>query len=1132
MTSKIGNKSSLVLFLPMLLAIFLLSTSVYSFSLQEHIVNVDLYNYGLQFNSAWASSYWQNMILMLIYTGAAIVAIIASGVIAQFQTRSKKNYYDSICALVLLGILLTAFSAYFFVQNDLVVNKNLYDYGLRFSSNWSGQYGAYFDLSLGIFASAIIVQGFTFAYFFSGQFDATKTLKPRKTRSSKNVWLTLGAIAFRNIPRRKLRNALTVLAIVLGVTLMVGVNVAFENVLNQFKDTMNQAVGNVDLNVSSSLNTPFNQTLVSTINETSGVSNVYARVNNYANVSKGQNLFSADITGVDSGSDFDYLDLQTTNITGATQLSSNGTDAVVDARLNYTVGETITLNVTLNSDPLLAAYLNESRTSTDYNLTVVGIYHPSPLAIQSSGQYGEDYLPYTIYVDITKAQSMFNYGSKVDVVSVKLTNIKNTNQVLSELNLKLGSDYVVIPIKQAVLNIVESATSGLQSGLQIMSVMALCVAIVIVLNTMYMNVGERVHEIGILRSQGSSTGQVFWLFFSESLILGVVGVAIGLVTGMFSTQVFRYLTSQVFQTYSSSFSLNFSLSQIPVQYLIIGAATGMLTVIIGGLFPSLKACRTDIINVLRPSMRKPGKERTALKLVAVGLPLTIVGAFLFVWFDFFSKYGVGLFVASAFAPIPMLGVTLLLAGLLRSGSPLVERVLILFGKTRKIISRNIERNLLRSTICFALIGMSLSLVIVMGGAQIGTVMGVKSVVRSFSSSDITVSSKDLISKTFATNLTNIGYVDYASPVLAVPERVILLNNNTDSQTNSSATIVAIDPASYPKTMSMTFGQGTPSNVFTQLNNSGTIILTAPLAQSLNVTVNDTIQMQLVSLVLVPVYSTPSSLSATASGQSSISQLQNAAAASGYSSNTGYGAQTVPNVTVSYVPEEKITSDNFTVVGVAQGAWLDLLTIGGYPLSEASYISYNSLNETFPKYENNSNTFFLKTVPNHDVDSIKNNILNSYGNQYEISVSTYNDAVKQVSTSINQIFYILYSVVLFAVANSAIGVAAIMIMNVTERKREIGIFRSQGMSRGQLVASILGEAACLGFIGFITSVAVGLIFHRITVSYMRVAGFPMPYIIPYDAIWVSLVLAIVTSIVSAVYAANRASKLNIVESLRE
>jgi putative ABC transport system permease protein len=147
------------------------------------------------------------------------------------------------------------------------------------------------------------------------------------------------------------------------------------------------------------------------------------------------------------------------------------------------------------------------------------------------------------------------------------------------------------------------------------------------------------------------------------------------------------------------------------------------------------------------------------------------------------------------------------------------------------------------------------------------------------------------------------------------------------------------------------------------------------------------------------------------------------------------------------------------------------------------------------------------------------------------VTTYNDAVERVRTSIDEIFYILYSVVMFAVFNASIGVAAIMIMNVAERRREIGILRSQGMSRFQVVVSIIGEATCLGIVGFFSGTVVGLIFHRITVSYMRLAGFPMAFIIPFDSIGLSLVLAVLVSIISAVYPANRASRLDIVDALR-
>jgi ABC-type antimicrobial peptide transport system permease subunit len=693
-----------------------------------------------------------------------------------------------------------------------------------------------------------------------------------------------------------------------------------------------------------------------------------------------------------------------------------------------------------------------------------------------------------------------------------------------------------------------------------MSVMALCVAIVIVLNTMYMNVGERTHEIGILRSQGASTRQVFWIFFSESLTLGIIGVLIGLFAGMMVTDIFRYFTARVFQPSSPEFSIKFNLFSTQPQHLVLGASAGMLTVIIGGLFPSLTAGRTDIINALRPSMRKAGKPRTALKLIALGLPLTIFGAFMYIGFDYFSQFGLGLLIAAAFAPVPMIGVTLLAAGLLRSASRVIEHVLILFGKTRKIISRNIERNLLRSTICFALIGMSLNLVIVMGGAQTGVTMGAENVIRSFSGSDLTVASKTLISKSFADNLTDIdgALINFTTPALIVPQRTTLQNNMSTPMINSSSTIMAIDPASYDKTMPMTFSEDTPSDVFTKLNVSGTIILTSPLAKSLNATINDEIKMRITSIVQVPItipdpnynYTIPSTptYNGTIPNTSYNGTIPNTQY-NGTIPNTSYN-QTIPNtptyngtipatpnynITIPtitiYVPEIRITRVNFTVIGIAQGAWLEITFLGRYPLSEACYISYNSLNSTYPKHNNMSNLFFIKANSGQNVDYIKDRIEESFSGDYELSVATYNDAVENVRSSIDEIFYILYSVVMFAVFNASIGVAAIMIMNVAERRREIGILRSQGMSRFQVVISIIGEATCLGIVGFFSGTVVGLIFHRITVSYMRLEGFPMAFIIPFDAIGLSLVLAILASIISAVYPANRASKLDIVDALR-
>jgi putative ABC transport system permease protein len=904
--------------------------------------------------------------------------------------------------------------------------------------------------------------------------------------------MSFTSIALRNIPKRKLRNALTVIAIILGVTLIVGVNIAFDSVYNQFGLTVNKAVGNVDVSVRSALGLPFNTTILTIVNQTTGVADSYGRLSGIINASEPSGWVTATLIGVNASSDFDYLDTSVMNITGDHVLQVNKTGVVADERLNYTIGQKVNIHVTIGSYTETKEY--------NYSVQIIGVYHTSEFEKKYGGVFGQGYTGYRIYIDLARAQSWLNYSDQINTVSIKLANSDQTNTVVKDLNNRVGSDYIVNPVKESLLNVVSKATSGLQSGLQIMSVMAMCVAIVIVLNTMYMNIGERTHEIGILRSQGASTRQVFWIFFSESLILGLVGVSIGLVSGLFVTDIFRYFTARIFQPFSPGLEFQFTLPPSTIQYLILGAAAGILTVMIGGLVPSLSACKTSIINALRPSMRKPGKQRTALKLILIGLPLTIFGSFIFVWFDIFSQYGIGLYVVSALAPIAMMGVTLLAAGLLRSGGPVIERSLFGFGKTRKIIARNVERNLLRSTICFALIGMSLSLVIVMGGAQIGTVAGVENVVRSFSSSDLTIMTDNTIPRDFTENISKIESVNATTPLLVVPDRTIMQNNASGAAMNSTSTVLAIDTATYPKVMSMTFSDDTPSNVFERLNQSGTIILTSPLAKSLNASVGDQVKIRYIDF----------------ENRTETLTIK------------GYSAEITYKVPV-------LAWHNYTVVGIAQGAWLDIMSFGDFMLSEASYISFNNLNSTFPNsstnFNNTANLFFVKVNPNSNIEQTKTDLQNTYGNQYSLTITTYNDAVERVQSSINEIFYILYSIVIFAVLNAGIGVAAIMIMNVSERKREIGIFRSQGMSKGQVITSIIGEAAFLGVVGFAMGSVVGLMFHRVTVSYMRVAGFPMAFMIPYEAIAITLIIALATTVISAVYPANKASKQNIVDSIR-
>jgi putative ABC transport system permease protein len=108
----------------------------------------------------------------------------------------------------------------------------------------------------------------------------------------------------------------------------------------------------------------------------------------------------------------------------------------------------------------------------------------------------------------------------------------------------------------------------------------------------------------------------------------------------------------------------------------------------------------------------------------------------------------------------------------------------------------------------------------------------------------------------------------------------------------------------------------------------------------------------------------------------------------------------------------------------------------------------------------------------------------------------------------------------------IGVMAIMLVSVTERTREIGIRKALGARSGDVLLQFLAEAVVLaafgGLVGAGVGASVGWIAHKAT-------GFPIS--LP----WWSFAIAVGTSsligIVSGIYPANRAARLDPVEALR-
>jgi putative ABC transport system permease protein len=131
---------------------------------------------------------------------------------------------------------------------------------------------------------------------------------------------------------------------------------------------------------------------------------------------------------------------------------------------------------------------------------------------------------------------------------------------------------------------------------------------------------------------------------------------------------------------------------------------------------------------------------------------------------------------------------------------------------------------------------------------------------------------------------------------------------------------------------------------------------------------------------------------------------------------------------------------------------------------------------------------------------------------------------------------LFRLVLAAIAGisllvGGIGIMNIMLVSVTERIREIGLRKAVGAKRRDILVQFVIEAATLSFCGGAVGVGLGWIITQFTSLMLTRAGFPIDVSLSGTIILVALVVAITVGLISGLYPAIRAARLDPIESLR-
>jgi putative ABC transport system permease protein len=845
-------------------------------------------------------------------------------------------------------------------------------------------------------------------------------------------------IAYRNLPKRRARTALTILAVILGVALLVGINLATASATGEFTNYINKFWGHTDIVVSyGGLPPVFQSNYLSKVESAPEVQQTAVRLV-WLGTTDNRTFFP--LVGV-NGTDFDYSSF---NITGTKTLSQG--QATVDDGLAQKFGLRIGSTINIFTPNIV------TKTNVTIPLLVVGVNHP----LRNIGA--------SIYINLPQLQSELSLQGMISHIYATLNDPTRAPQVRDEIQHLLGSPLFNIsaPKAEAVQRIA-GQTAGFELGLNVMVAVALVVCAFIVFNTLFMTVNERTYEIGVMRAVGTSRSQIFKIFLTEGMLIGTIGTIAGVFTGLALSRAFTAVAENILQIPS------LPLVQLTPTITLMGLGAGFAAVFAGSLYPAASASRINIIQAIRPSARNSRTRIPDSLIVLVSLGMLTLGSL----------------EAARLTPfhVPYLDVALIPFGLVilgavlfgRSGRVLTAPLLPFSRAVGYIASRNGRRRLLRNAISFGMITITLSFVIMLGGIQGGVQTALDQGIQETLGADIILIANQSLPISFTNNLTSLPQVSTATPLgpSFFPGGLKAFGPGGN---NTSVGVLAVDPNVFPQIINYQFvNSPPPQQVYAQLaSNNQTVLLPDSLATRLGVSTGGNITMN------------------------------------------------IPNPT------------SFRVAGIFTGPVLQYIQFGSSFASDTIVVSFNSQNKFFSG-QYNAPLFLINLKPQSKAaaSTVARDIAASYP-KYDFAENslTLGQLLSLVRDTINRIFTIILLVLYFALLIATLGIAATMIMNVTDRKREIGLLRSQGMSRGQITGLFLSEGIILGLFGFLLAVPGGLLLLEGATNSTTLAGFYLPFVIPYGAIVQSFGLSILAVVAGSLYPALRASRMEITKALEQ
>ncbi|MFF3074445.1 ABC transporter permease [Kitasatospora sp. NPDC057936] len=165
------------------------------------------------------------------------------------------------------------------------------------------------------------------------------------------------------------------------------------------------------------------------------------------------------------------------------------------------------------------------------------------------------------------------------------------------------------------------------------------------------------------------------------------------------------------------------------------------------------------------------------------------------------------------------------------------------------------------------------------------------------------------------------------------------------------------------------------------------------------------------------------------------------------------------------------------------------------------------------------------------DALKQSLKDATGANPVIEVKSKQDVRDRFSQSITFILNLMYGLLAMSVLVAVLGVINTLAMSVFERKREIGMLRAIGLDRRGIKRMVRLESVVISLFGAGIGVLLGCFIAWAVNGTLKSSLAGLTTVVPYGQLALFLLLAGLVGLVAAIWPARRASKLDILESIK-